>query len=55
MWQSLMDLHYPNSDWLRLDRETFDRLYQFKRRNGYLTFDAALNDLLQLTEKDIAS
>jgi hypothetical protein len=55
VWQSLMDLHYPDSDWLRLDRDTFERLYQFKRRWGHLTFDAALNDLLEVREKEIAS
>ncbi len=26
VWQELMDFHYPNSAWLSLDRETFDRL-----------------------------
>ncbi len=52
VWQSLMDLYYPHSDWLQVDRYTFDRLHQFKRRGGYLTFDAALNQLLDMTAKE---
>lgn len=47
-----MNLHYPDSDWLQLDRDTFNRLYQFKRRGAYLTFDAALNQLLEMVPKE---
>ena len=39
--------------WLRLERETFDRLYAYKRRGGHLTFDAALIDLLDMRAKEV--
>ncbi|HEY4265663.1 MAG TPA: DUF6084 family protein [Micropepsaceae bacterium] len=46
LWQTLMDQYYPNAAWLRLDRETFERLYALKRRMGVGSFDAALSQLL---------
>ncbi len=46
VWQELMDHHYPNSAWLSLDREVFDRLHAFKRREGLATWDQALERLL---------
>ncbi len=52
VWRSLMDQHYPDCDWLRLERDTFDRLYAYKRRGGHLTFDAALIDLLDMQAKE---
>ena len=48
-----MDQHYPDSDWLRLEHDTFDRLYAYKRRSGRLTFDAALLDLLDMQAKEV--
>ncbi len=52
VWRTLMDIHYPDSDWLRLSRETFERLYRYKRRRGLLTWEDTLNDLLESTAKD---
>ena len=39
VWQEMMDHHYPNSAWLSLPRETFDRLYAFKRETGLATWE----------------
>ena len=33
-WHALMDHYYPNSAWLRLRRDIFERLSEFKRRHG---------------------
>jgi len=52
LWREAMEMHYPNSVLLRLDAETFDRLYRFKRRRGLLTFDDALGALLDSMEAD---
>ncbi len=45
-WRELMDQHYPNSAWLYLQRDVFDRFYAHKRRNGFATWEQAMNDLL---------
>jgi hypothetical protein len=45
-WQALMDYHYPNTAWLSLDRETFERLYAFKRGSGLPTWEQVIERLL---------
>jgi hypothetical protein len=50
LWHALMDQYYPNAAWLRLDRDTFERLYALKRQMGAPSFDAALTQLLTASE-----
>lgn len=45
-WKELMDHHYPNTAWLALHRETFDRLYTFKREHGLATWEQVIDRLL---------
>lgn len=45
-WQALMEHYYPNGAWLRLRRDTFDRLAEFKRRYGIPTWEDAIDRLL---------
>jgi Family of unknown function (DUF6084) len=52
IWRELMDHYYPNSSWLRLDREVFDQIYQYKRQNGFTSWDDALRALLRLERKE---
>jgi hypothetical protein len=42
----MMDEYYPNSAWLSLRRDAFERLYEFKVRNGLPTWEQALERLL---------
>jgi hypothetical protein len=46
IWKDLMDAHYPNSAWLSLRRDSFDRLHQFKMREGIPTWEEALDRVL---------
>jgi hypothetical protein len=45
-WRDLMQLHYPNSGWLRLNRDTLDALSAFKSARGLLNYDEAITSLL---------
>lgn len=45
-WRELMDHHWPNTAWITLDREAFDHLYDFKRRNGLPTWEQTIERLL---------
>ena len=42
VWRETMDAYFPNAAWIRLDRETFDALYRFKREGGFPTWEAAI-------------
>jgi hypothetical protein len=46
VWRETMDRYFPNAAWLRLDRDTFDRLAAFKARRALLSWEAALDELL---------
>jgi hypothetical protein len=51
VWKNLMDAYYPNSAWLALQRDTFEKLYQFKIREGIPTWEEAIERALNaLTE-----
>lgn len=52
MWQQIMDEHYPNSAWLRLPRDAFDRLYQYKVRHGIPTWEQLIEKLVSSKEVD---
>ncbi len=43
-----MDLYFPNSGWLRLHRDTLDRLQRFKSAQAVPTWDQAVDVLLKL-------
>jgi hypothetical protein len=42
VWREMMDMYYPNSAWLCLRRDVFERLYRYKVRRGIPTFEQAL-------------
>ena len=46
LWKQLMAHYFPNSVWLRLHQDTFNRLYDYKARNRLPTWEAALEGLL---------
>jgi len=53
-WQVMMDHYYPNSAWLCLNRDVFDRLYQFKLRSGSATWEHALELALNGVEEKVS-
>ncbi len=46
VWQALMEHHYPNSAWVSLHRQVFERLYAYKRRQGLPTWEQTIERLL---------
>lgn len=52
-WRDLMQLHYPNTGWLRLNRDTLDTLSEFKSARGLLSYDEAITSLLASSTEEI--
>jgi Family of unknown function (DUF6084) len=46
VWRDLIALHYPNTGWVRLSRDTLDALASYKSQHGMLGFDDAITSLL---------
>ena len=55
VWKDLMDVYYPNSAWLALQRDTFEKLYQFKMREGIPTWEEALERALNALPETVRS
>jgi hypothetical protein len=55
VWKDLMDMYYPNCTWLALQRDTFERLYQYKMREGIPTWEEALERALNASTETVRS
>lgn len=52
VWKEMMEHYYPNSAWLSLRKDVFDRLYRYKARRGLPTWEETLDSLLAAAEQD---
>jgi hypothetical protein len=55
VWKDLMDAYYPNSAWLALQRETFEKLYQYKVREGIPSWEEAIERALNALPETVRS
>jgi hypothetical protein len=46
VWHEMMNHYYPNSAWLRLRRDVFDRLHRYKMRKGIPTWEQTIETIL---------
>ena len=53
LWKEMMEHYFPNSAWIRLHRDAFDRLYDYKVREGLPTWEAAVEALLRASEQEV--
>jgi hypothetical protein len=53
IWKEMMDLYYPNSAWLCLRRDVFERLLQYKMRRGMPTWEQALESVIPVVEDEV--
>ena len=45
-WRALMDLYFPGSGWVRLDRETIDALARYRSAGGLTSWEQTIAALL---------
>jgi hypothetical protein len=50
VWREMMESYYPNSAWLCLHKDAFDRLHQYKVRHGIPTWEEAIESLVPVEE-----
>jgi len=53
VWNEMMEHYFPNSTWLRLQRDAFDQLYDYKVRMGLGTWEATVEALLRASEQGV--
>ena len=50
IWREMMDTYYPNTAWLCLRRDVFDRLNQYKMQHGIPTWEALIEMVVPVEE-----
>jgi hypothetical protein len=55
VWKDLIDNYYPNTAWLCLHRDAFERLYRYKVRRGIPTWEQTVDGLLSAIEDPVRS
>jgi hypothetical protein len=53
VWKEMMERYFPNSAWIRLHKDAFDQLYDYKVRMGLPTWEAAVEALLRASEQEV--
>ena len=53
LWKETMERYFPNSAWIRLHKDAFDQLYDYKVRMGLPTWEAAVEALLRASEQGV--
>jgi len=53
LWKEMIEHYFPNSAWIRLRRDAFDRLYKYKVRRGFPTWEAAVEALVSMDEQEV--
>jgi hypothetical protein len=51
VFREMVDAHFPNSAWFRVQRETMEALRRFKSRNALPTWDSTFNALLDQAQQ----
>jgi hypothetical protein len=52
-WHEMMDIYYPNSAWLCLRRDVFERLHQYKVENAIPTWEQTFERILPVPEETV--
>ena len=50
VWKEMIDIYYPNSAWLCLRRDVFEKLSQYKMARGIPTWEEAIESIIPAPE-----
>ena len=51
-WRAMIERYYPNSAWIRLHKDVFDQLYQYKAMHGLPTWEEVIEHLVQASGEE---
>lgn len=52
-WRALMEAYHPNTNWLAIRRDIFDRLQFYKQQHGLATWDSVFDRMLADAEEQV--
>jgi len=53
LWKEAIASSFPNSAWIRLRKDVFDQLYQYKINYGLITWEAVLERLMRASGEEV--
>ena len=53
LWQEMIERYYPNSAWIRVQKDVFDQLYQYKATRSLPTWEEVFVQLLQASDEEV--
>jgi hypothetical protein len=53
IWRDVIDEYYPNTSWLCLRRDAFERLYEYKVRNGIPSWEEVIERMFTSTDAPV--
>jgi len=53
LWKDAIETAFPNTAWIRIQKDVFDQLYQYKIANGLITWEEALTRLLRASGEEV--
>lgn len=55
VWREMMEFYYPNSAWLSVRRDVFERLYEYKVQHAIPTWEQTIEALLAMAQEPARS
>jgi len=55
LWKEVIETSFPNSAWIRMQKDVFDQLYQYKITHGLITWENVLTRLLRASGEEVQS
>jgi hypothetical protein len=55
LWKEAIDTHFPNTAWIRMQRDVFDQLYKYKMAHSLLTWEDVFVRLLRASGEGVQS
>ncbi len=52
-WKEVIDTHFPNNAYIRLQKDVFDQLYQYKITHGLITWEDVQMRLLRASGEEV--
>jgi hypothetical protein len=53
IWRDVIDEYYPNTSWLCLRRDAFERLYEYKVRNGIPSWEEVIERMFASSDQPV--
>ncbi len=53
LWHEMIERYFPNSAWIRMRKDVFDRLYQYKATHSLPTWEEVFVHLLQASGEEV--